>query len=119
MATNLSVILPMSREDWPLVLIDRCEQNLPVVGELWSTLSALLIVVAGLLPLFSSKYSDEEIDLVNGLTVLNGVSSALAHMTLLRIFGQADVLSINIGATLYVKAIAVTHYPQLCVSPVR
>ena len=34
---------------WPKVLIDRCEINLPYVGELWSTLTALFIVVAGIL----------------------------------------------------------------------
>ena len=104
---------------WPKVLIDRCEINLPYVGELWSTLTALFIVVAGIVPLCTSKYSDEEIDLVNALIVLNGITSALAHSTLLGIFGAADGLSINIGAALYVKAIVLAHHPQIYNSPVQ
>ena len=104
---------------WPKVLIDRCEINLPYVGELWSTLTALFIVVAGIVPLCTSKYSDEEIDLVNALIVLNGITSALAHSTLLGVFGAADGLSINIGAALYVKAIVLAHHPQIYNSPVQ
>ena len=79
----------------------------------------LILLVAGLVPLFTSTYSDEEIDLVNGFMILNGVTSFLSHFTLLRIFGQPDALSINIGVALYVKAIALASFPSLCVSPVR
>ena len=34
---------------------DRCEPNLPIVGEAWSAGTGLLILAAGLIPLFTSS----------------------------------------------------------------
>ena len=108
-----------SADEWPRVLIDMCEVNLPGVGEIWNAASALSLVAAGAVPLFSSTYSDEEMDLINALIMLNGVVSCLSHSTGLRVFGQADALSINIGAVMYMKAIAVAQSPWLFMAPVR
>ena len=93
--------------------------NIPIVGEVWSATTALFIVAAGLIPLVTSKYSDEEIDLVNGLILINGIMSALSHSTLSRIFGQADALSINIAAAVYMKSIIATYDPTFVTSPMR
>lgn len=98
---------------------DRCEPNLPIVGEAWSAGTGLLILAAGLIPLFTSKHSDDMVDLISATTALNGLSSALAHSTLLSIFGTADQLSINFGVLLYIKISIVTHSPHLNELPVR
>ena len=104
---------------WPSVKFDRCEANDPVLGETWSALTALFLCAAGAVPLFTSTYSDEEIDLVSALVVLNGIVSALSHSTLLRVFGVADALSLNICALVYVKAMAAAHNPMLFAQPIR
>lgn len=109
----------LTLEEWPRVYQDRCEVNVPGVGEVWSATTALAVVAAGALPLFSSTHSDEEIDLVCALVMLNGIMSALSHSTLLRVFGQADALSMNVGLLIYVKAVVGAQFPTLFVSPLR
>ena len=120
--SSVGMSTPESTADadvWPRVTFDRCEANVPGLGEVWSAATALFLVVAGLVPLFTSKYSDEEIDLVSALVALNGVVSALSHSTLLRVFGQADALSLNVCALVYVKAMAAAHSPTLFAQPLR
>ena len=108
-------------EPWPLA-IDRCEDNyvvVPWVAEFFSTLSALPIILCGLLPLFTSTYSDDLLDVASALVVLNGVTSALSHATLLRVVGRADELSIYLGTLLYLKALVLAHSPHIHVEPVK
>jgi len=105
---------------WPLVAFDRCEANyatVPAIAEFWSAATGLVIAASGLFTLLSSTYSDDVVDLVNALTVCNGIASMLAHGSLLRIFGLADALSINLGALLYTKAIVLAHRPSLVAEP--
>ena len=104
---------------WPMVMNDRCEVNLPGVGELWNAVTALALVLAGMIPLVTSTYSDEEVDLVNALVTLNGVTSALSHSTLLRLFGRADALSMNLCSLLAMKALVTAHSPWLFAAPRR
>jgi hypothetical protein len=111
----------MNATAWPLVVHDRCEGNyvvVPGIGEFWSAVTGLLIAAGGWLSLVTSKYSDDVMDLVSATIVVNGLSSALAHGTLLRVFGQIDSLSINIGALLYIKAILMSYNPLLAAEPV-
>lgn len=106
---------------WPLVLSDKCEANfvvLPFIAEFFSALSAVAIAAAGLLSLFSSRYSDDLLDIVSALTAMNGVFSVLAHSTLLRIFGRADTLSINLGLLLYTRCILHAVFPTMARRPV-
>ena len=98
--------------DWPLS-VDRCEPNLPGIGEAWSAATGFTVMAAGLLPLFSSRHSDDIIDFVCAMIALNGAASALSHSTFLGVFGTADLLSINFGALLFVKVNIMTHTPQL------
>ena len=106
-------------ERWPVVMYDRCEANLPGVGEIWNAITALALVPAGGIPLFTSTHSDEEVDLVNALVTLNGVTSALSHSTMLRVFGRADALSMNLCSLLAVKALVIAHSPRLFAAPAR
>lgn len=108
-------------DSWPLVLKDRCETNfvIPGIAEFWSAATGFAIVIAGLLPLLASKYTDDELDLVSATVVANGIAAVLAHGTNLRIFGRADALTINVGALLYTKAYVLAIFPQLCASPFR
>ena len=62
-----------------------------------------MIIAAGLIPLFTSRHSDQLVDLISATVALNGVFSALSHSTLLTIFGRADMLSINLAVLLYIK----------------
>ena len=101
---------------------DKCEANyavVPFVAEFWSTLTAVAFVPAGLLMLLSSTYSDETLDLTAALVVINGLTSILAHGTLLRIFGQADQLSIFLIALLFLNGAFVAHSPSLYRQPWR
>ena len=107
----------MNASTWPLNT-DRCEPNLPVVGEAWSAATGLVIMAAGLLPLFSSRHSDDIIDFVCAMIALNGAAAALSHSTFLGVFGTADLLSINFGALLFVKVNIMTHTPQLHERPI-
>ena len=101
---------------WPTVVYDRCEANyamVPGIAEFWSSVTGLAIVAAGLLPLLTSEYSDDLLDVVNAFITLNGVAATLAHGTLLRVVGQADALSINLGVLLFVKALVMAHSPRM------
>ena len=105
---------------WPLVAKDRCEANyvlVPGIAEFWNALSGILIAASGLFSLCTSKYSDEVLDLVSAIVVVNGVSATLSHATLLRFFGQIDALTITLGLLLYTKVSVLAHYPQLNTSP--
>ena len=53
------------------------------------------------------------------LVVINGLTSILAHGTLLRIFGQADQLSIFLIALLFLNGAFVAHSPALYRQPWR
>ena len=89
---------------WPLVERDKCEANyvvIPFIAEFFSTLTGAFIIAAGVVPLVTSCYSDELLDLVSAFVALNGVFSMLSHATLMRIFGRADTLSINLGSLLF------------------
>lgn len=108
--TNSSTVWPRSG--------DRCEPNLPWVGEIWSASTALMIIAAGLIPLFTSRHSDQLVDLISATVALNGVFSALSHSTLLTIFGRADMLSINLAVLLYIKLSIMTHSPELHEKPI-
>ena len=102
---------------WPLTG-DRCEPNVPHVGEMWSALTGAAILVGGAVSLFTSTHSDDTIDLVSSVVAINGAFSMLSHSTQLDIFGSADSLTICIGALLYVKINIVTSFPQLNELPV-
>lgn len=105
---------------WPAVSKDLCEANyavVPWIAEFWSAVSALFIVVSGLVPLLTSPYSDDLIDLVCAFNTLNGLFAALSHATLLGIFGKADELSIYLCWIIYIKALILAHSPQLYAKP--
>ena len=105
---------------WPKVLIDRCEENYyvtPWIAEFGNALTALVIAASGLFSLWSSTYSDDVLDLASATIVINGVTSALSHGTLLRVFGQIDAITVTLFILIYVKASVLAHVPQLNASP--
>ena len=106
--------------EWPLSSTDRCESNgviVPYVSEFFSSITALVIMITGLVPLVKSKYPDELVDLANAMMVINGAASALAHGSALRIFGQADAFSIHISVLLFLKGLIMADCPVLYQAP--
>ena len=107
---------------WPLEAHDKCEANyaiIPFIAEFFSTLTGAFIIAAGVVPLVTSRFSDELLDLVSAFVALNGVFSMLSHATLMRIFGRADTLSINLGSLLYIKCMLLVCCPQLVRRPLH
>jgi hypothetical protein len=101
---------------WPRVLIPRCEKMFavtPYAAEFFSTVTALVFVVLGLMQLLSSGYSDEVIDLAASVFVINGVSAMMSHGTQQRFWGQMDSITINVMALFFCYAVMQAYFPSL------
>ena len=93
---------------WPQVLIPRCETLFaitPYVAEFFSTVTALIFIVLGLMNMLSSGHSDEVVDLAASVFVINGVSAAMSHGTQWRFWGQMDAITINVMALFFLYAV--------------
>ena len=110
----------MDPHAWPLVEYDRCEDNyavVPFIAEFFSAITGVVLMAGGGLALFTSRYSDDLLDLVSATLAMNGVFSFLSHATLLRFFGRADALSINMGIFLYAKCMMLATCPTIARRP--
>ena len=81
------------------------------LSQIVNGISCLALLLAGVISLQASSFSDELCDLASAATVVNGLFGFLAHMLPLRLLEEADTISMLIASLLLFKGMVRAVFP--------